>query len=222
MHVIQVRLNDHLKHSGTFFLVIVSSLFLIGFIFAWTAGLGVLLFILGIPPLLGIFVVGVLIYLFRGVKLARESLSTRQRILAALAAPTMMLVAMFVAWPALVAGSFSGTWTRLMVNRAHYEAIIANIRRGEPSPSQNSVYVEGGVEYVVDPGPPVRVAFNPQGMLDNWSGIIFDPTGVVMRADGFDSRTGEFVAPDEVTKLFGGDLVSCRRLWGDFYACSFT
>ena len=59
-------------------------------------------------------------------------------------------------------------------------------------------------------------------MLDNWSGIIVDPTARVMEADGFDTATGEFAAPEEVTKLFDGDLVSCRHLWGDYYSCSFT
>lgn len=78
-----------------------------------------------------------------------------------------------------------------------------------------------GVGLNVDRGPPLRVAFNPEGMLDNWSGIVFDPTGEVMQADGFDA-SGRFRAPDRITKLFGGDLVSCRRLWGDYYDCSFT
>jgi hypothetical protein len=110
-----------------------------------------------------------------------------------------------------------------MVNRGHYEEIIAKVKRGHRSPSANSSFEEdGGVEYVVDAGPPVRVAFNPEGMLDNWSGIIFDPTGSVMLAKGFDPKTGKFAAPDRVTKLFGGDLVGCRRLGGSYYDCSFT
>ena len=216
-------MNDHLKHSGIFFLLIVANPFLLGFIFAWNPGLGFLLLIPGIPLLLGTFVIGALIYLVRGIKLARQPAPARQRILTAFAAPVMTLVTILLAWPALVGGNFSGTWTRLMVNRTQYETIIAKARRGERSPIRNSAFEEdGGVEYIVDPGPPVRVAFNPAGLLDNWSGIIFDPSGVVMRADGFDPRTGEFAAPDEVTKLFGGDLVTCRWLWGDYYDCSFT
>ena len=42
-----------------------------------------------------------------------------------------------------------------------------------------------------------------------------------MLADGFDEQ-GRFHAPDRITKIFGGDLVSCRWLWGDYYTCSFT
>lgn len=58
-------------------------------------------------------------------------------------------------------------------------------------------------------------------MLNNWSAIVFDPTGKVTLADGFD-EDGNFSAPARITKLFGGDLVSCRSLWGDYYKCSFT
>jgi hypothetical protein len=61
---------------------------------------------------------------------------------------------------------------------------------------------------------------NP-GFLDNWSGIVFDPTGAVMQADGWDAA-GKFRAPDAITKLFGGDIVSCSHILGDYYRCSFT
>ncbi len=59
-------------------------------------------------------------------------------------------------------------------------------------------------------------------MLDNWSGIIYDPTGDVMLARGFDPVSGRFHAPDRITKLFEGDLVECRHLWSSYYSCSFT
>ncbi len=109
--------------------------------------------------------------------------------------------------------------SRLFVNHNHYEAIIAKARRN-PTPSWFEE--DGGVTYSVDVGPPIRVAFNPAGFLDNWSGIIYDPTGDVMQANGFDPVTGKFFAPDRVTKLFDGDLVNCRHLWGNYYDCSFT
>lgn len=217
------QVTDHLKQAGIFFLMILAGPFLMGFVSSWTAGFGFLLFILGAPLLIGGVAIGGIIYSVRGVKLARQPFLAKQRLTDALAAPVMLLATILLAWPSLAAGSFSGTWTRLMVNRDHYETIIAKARRGERSSSASSAFEEvGGVEYIVDSGPPVRVAFNPEGMLDNWSGIIFDPSGDVMRADGFDARTGKFLAPNEVTKLFGGDLVRCRRLWGDYYDCSFT
>ena len=106
-----------------------------------------------------------------------------------------------------------------MVNHRHYEAIIAKANK-----TRQSVWYEddGAITYSTDLGPPIRVAFNPAGMLDNWSGIIYDPTGDVMLANGFDPKTGKFFAPERVTKIFGGDLVGCRHLWGSYYDCSFT
>jgi hypothetical protein len=217
------QISDHIARSGRFFLVLAASVFLIGFVGAWTAGIGFLLFLLGAPLIAGALVIGGLIFSVRGIRLARELSSASSRPLFALAAPLMIVAAVVLAWPTLATGALFGSWTRLMINRGHYETIIANVRKGHRSPSATSAFEEDrGVEYYVDPGPPVRVAFNPEGFLDNWSGIIFDPSGIVMRADGFDPKTGEFAAPDEVTKLFGGDLVSCRSLGGDYYYCNFT
>lgn len=78
-----------------------------------------------------------------------------------------------------------------------------------------------GIAYAIDRGPPVRVAFHADGILDNWSAVVFDPTGEMLKADGWDAR-GKFRAPDRITRLFGGDLVACHRLWGDYLKCSFT
>jgi len=105
-------------------------------------------------------------------------------------------------------------------NQDRYALIIAKARKAH----QAEWYAEdaAGVTYSVDMGPPVRVAFEPAGMLDNWSAIIYDPTGEMLLADGFDPETGKFRAPDSITKVFGGDLVSCKRLWGDYLTCSFT
>lgn len=216
-------MSEHLKRSGRFFLILIAAVFAIGFISAWTAGVGFLLFVLGIPLLALLLIVKTVVYFVRGLKLAHGDAPTRERMTVVLAAPLMLLTALLAAWPALAAGSFSGTWTRLMVNRGHYKAIIAKAVRGEHSPSETSPAYEedGGVIYVVDRGPPVRVAFNPEGMLDNWSGIVFDPTREVMLADGFDDE-GKFLAPERITKLFHGDLMGCRRLWGDYFHCSFT
>ncbi|WOK36298.1 hypothetical protein [Sphingomonas sp. C3-2] len=135
--------------------------------------------------------------------------------------PVLLAISIMLAWPALYGGSVLGTHVRLLINLASYRQIIAEARTGtlEPGIYHTS---ENGIHYIVDNGPPVRVAFNPDGLLDNWSGIIFDPTGIVMSAKGFHPVTGAFYAPERVTKLFGGDLVSCHSLWGDFYHCSFT
>jgi hypothetical protein len=58
---------------------------------------------------------------------------------------------------------------------------------------------------------------HPEGILDNWSAIVFDPTHDVMLARGFD-KDGKFSAPERVTKLFDGDLVGCQRLLGQLFS----
>lgn len=154
-----------------------------------------------------------------GVKLAGQTANARERVGLVLVAPIGMALVVLLSLPLLSAGNYTGNLARLAFNMGHYEAIISKARA---SHKPDWYAVDRGVTYSVDVGPPVRVAFNPAGFLDNWSGIIFDPTGDVIMAHGFDSRSGRFRAPDRVTKLFGGDLVSCRRLWRDYYDCSFT
>ena len=80
------------------------------------------------------------------------------------------------------------------------------------------------VTYYVDDGPPVRIAFPKQGIIDNWAAIVYDPSDVVAQATGwnFDNGRQSFTAPPDVRSLFGGDLVSCWRLYRHYYSCSFT
>ena len=80
-------------------------------------------------------------------------------------------------------------------------------------------------DYYVDPGPPVRLAFiQPGGFLDNWEGVVYDPTGVVEAPQGWTFASGEqeFTAPLPIRRLFGGDLVGCERIEGPWYRCWFT
>jgi hypothetical protein len=130
---------------------------------------------------------------------------------AALALPVVWGVAWLLGW-----GSF-------LANRSTYEDVVRVAESGKYDASPDAYKEYGDTTFLLDIGPPRRVAIlEPGGFLDNWSGIVYDPTGDVMLADGFDPVTGKFAAPDRVTKLFGGDLVSCRPLIGDFYRCSFT
>ncbi|HEY0325888.1 MAG TPA: hypothetical protein VGC46_07925 [Allosphingosinicella sp.] len=216
-------MNDHIRRSGRFFLVIAAAIFGFGFTGAWTGAMILLVTLLGLPVLLIALLVGTVVFTSRGVRLAwTGKLPVMGRVLAGLTAPAMLALFLLLASSIMWAGSWAGTASRMLINQDRYETIIENARRGVRSPSSASAFEEsGGIAYIVDPGPPVRVAFNPEGLLDNWSGIVFDPTSEVMAADGWD-ETGAFRAPARITQLFGGDLVRCRRLWDDFFSCSFT
>lgn len=133
--------------------------------------------------------------------------------------PAALLGAVLLCLPVHGLGSGLSDVLSLLVLGNRFETQIAQARAGRDPCAQTA---DDDIACYVDRGPPLRIAWitNP-GFLDNWSGIVFDPTGVVMQADGWDER-GKWRAPDSVTRLFGGDLVSCRHLRGDYYVCAFT
>ena len=204
-----------------------------------TLGIGVTVFVVGLVTgsfsstflflilLLGTAVVGVVGVLFlilfvQGVSLARRhDISWQRKLVAVVASPVLLSALVFTSLPILWSGAYVGVYGKLLLNHSEYELIVRqnNVQiGGEPI---QSLSTENGIEYEIDSGPPVRFAFEPDGILDNWSGIVYDPSGDVMLADGFDSK-GKFRAPDRVTKLFGGDLVSCSHFFGHYYKCGFT
>jgi hypothetical protein len=117
-------------------------------------------------------------------------------------------------------------WTveyRFASARATYDRIVAELPEGETS-VQRLTGPTG--EYFIDPGPPVRVAFvlPPGRFVDNWCGVVYDPTGDVMQANRFDGdwASWEDKVPTEIIKLFGGDMLTCRELDSAYYHCCFT
>ncbi|MBK5263661.1 MAG: hypothetical protein JJE34_00295 [Alphaproteobacteria bacterium] len=216
-------MRDYLKYSALLFLAVLGALVIIGFIGSWSAPILFLLALLGLP-LIATLGLGIgLLLIVRGVKFVRTGdLSLRNRVVAVLIVPILLSIAAVCSLPALWLGSFTGMWVKFLTNYSRYEAIIAKAEVDKSDGQYSEYLTDDGVTYVIDYGPPIRVAFNPEGILDNWAGIIFDPTGEVMRADGFDPVTGAFHASDSVTKLFGGDLISCHHMWDSYYKCSFT
>ena len=219
MSVLNGEMANHIKRATLFFAIILLVPLIVGFIDSWSAALGFILFLLGIPVTLVVLATGTIVGLAKAAKLPLEDGDRRNRAFAVGVILLLFAATILGALPSLRIGSFIGSFSRLMVNHRHYEAIIAKANK-----TRQSVWYEddGAITYSTDLGPPIRVAFNPAGMLDNWSGIIYDPTGDVMLANGFDPKTGKFFAPERVTKIFGGDLVGCRHLWGSYYDCSFT
>lgn len=118
-----------------------------------------------------------------------------------------------------VLSSVSGyivSWTAFMAKRPAYEAVIVSLERGE-APRQTQA-----LRYMAE-GDPLRVAFPGDGIADNWSGVIYDPTDQVRAARGWArGKPGRYTAPPRVREWFGGDLVACSHLAGHFYRCGFT
>lgn len=213
------RCRENLTNTARFSAILLAVPFSVGLIFSWDAGFGFLLSLIGmlfVPPA---WLFALAIFSVSGFR-STNGLSPLWRFSLSLVAPAVLGMAALLVIPALWAGGFIGTYTVLAVNYQRYERIIADARN--PKVKAEVLSRDGEIDVSIDVGPPLRVAFPQGGFLDNWSGIVFDPTGRVMEADGWDEATGEWRAPEDVTRLFGGDLVSCRRLWGDYYDCSFT
>lgn len=124
-------------------------------------------------------------------------------------------------YPISLLGARITAQTRFRWNQSQYESLVA--RRPPPDGRLGAIQYADGLEFIVDPGPPWRVAFPwPGGIIDNWCGAVFDPTGrVVPSKDGVGGGPRSTV-PEDLFKLFGGDLVSCRSLSPPYYLCCFT
>jgi hypothetical protein len=210
---------EQFKGKLPFFGLIAFVPFLLGVVTAFDGGLGLILVILGLVAFVALIALMAAIWIVPGLIRAFRGARPIDPEVVDILGPLLTFAMALLALPLLWSGQHIGDLARLAINHEHYETIIAQSR---VEPKTALFEEQDGVTYSVDLGPPIRVAFNPAGFLDNWSGIIFDPTGEVMQADGFDSVTGKFAASERITGLFGGDLVDCRHLWGSYYKCSFT
>lgn len=193
--------------------------FCFGLLTVWLPFLLSLLMLIGLA---GVYLVGIAVTVRWSIAAWRTMPlgdTPMRRAGAILIPPLMLAPAILAFFPLGQAGGRIGLIAQIAIYHERFEEIIA---KEKVAPSADGRGEFKGVSYWADPGPPVRVAFFPEGLLDNWSALIYDPTGEMMQADGFDSLTGKFRAPDNVTNLFGGDLVWCRPVWGDYYECRFT
>ena len=141
----------------------------------------------------------------------------------AVGVPALLIASILITPSVLWAGNRAFVWGTVLIARTWLDGRVEEARRKPPEVGATTVEEHGyWLPWHADDGPPVRVVFltNP-GFLDNWSGIVFDPTRAVEQARGWDAK-GKFYAPERVTKLFGGDLVGCDRLVGFYYYCGFT
>ena len=86
-----------------------------------------------------------------------------------------------------------------------------------------------GIRYESETDPVFRVSFSWGGIIDNWYGIIYDPSGKIMRCNESDPRfpdQGPEVPEDkersQIRMVFGGVLYKAEKLSDHWYLCWFT
>lgn len=171
--------------------------------------------IFAVPALVG-YVAAAIVLLIAYVRNARKE-RTRRAWIAVGSIPSLMAVLMLI--PPLI--STLVLYARFVAMLPSYERVVATVLEMPQKVVSNQ---SGGIEYLVDIGPPVRLAFPKDGILDNWWGIVYDPSNAVAQAKGWSFESGEqrFTAPREIRAVFGGDLLACRHLYRYYYSCSFT
>lgn len=103
--------------------------------------------------------------------------------------------------------------------RTSYDRIVSHI---DQQPLTDGLDHDEDIDFILDPGPPRRVAFIwPGGLMDNWCGIVFDPTNDVLKINQQGLWSDEWRA-SYITKLFGGDMTSCRTISTPYYMCCFS
>ena len=164
-------------------------------------------YIFWIPPLVIVFVLTSFFMIHRII------MALRSRDFALLIEPIILV--------AILAGinfspvRFTGVYLRLFIEKGAYTRTIENIKAGR-EPSER--------KYILDTQAPLRVAFPWYGAADNWFGICYDPTGLVMNANILKRDYSNVNEPEyrKAGGLYGGGLRDATHIWDDWYFCNFT
>lgn len=134
-----------------------------------------------------------------------------------LAVAGLVVAVAIVGWLTPVGKTF-GAHCKLWREKERYQSVVARIAAGADDSNL-------GYPVTVDSGPPLRIAFSWGGILDNWRGVVYDPSGEVMKANILDMTTWsnrDDPGYASVAGLFGGTLIRAQHLEGDWYLCWFT
>mgnify|MGYP006089342815 CR=1 FL=1 len=109
--------------------------------------------------------------------------------------------------------------------KSAYSEIVENVK-SETGPQKGNHL---GIDYRSEIDPVFRVIFPWAGIVDNWYGIIYDPSGKVLRCNESDPRfpgPGSKAPKDtelsQIRMVFGGLLYKAEHLGNHWYLCWFT
>lgn len=204
--------TTHVRRCPRFFAGVLAIPFVAGCLSVWAFAYLLLGLLFIAVSYLILLVFGGVLFGVDGFRATADREGGVERVCVALIAPVLTVMAALSSWPAFSAGADVAMMTRVLTNRDRYAAIIADVQRRRATSDPSCCAQSFGQIIVVDGGTPLRVAFAPDGLGDNWSAAVYDPTGAL--ADTKRARS--------LRKVFGGDLIGCRHLFGDYYRCTFT
>lgn len=105
-----------------------------------------------------------------------------------------------------------GRYALFQMRKSTYVKQLADAERLGKVPEEIGVTNEGPYK--------LHGFFWQRGFLDNWSAVVYDPTGKVAeinQANGMDE-----VRQNDLSELFGGTYYSCQDVGGGWYICWFT
>ena len=146
-----------------------------------------------IAPMLGIF--GVVVICISTWYAAKHR--TRLALLS-----VVIATATWVAW-IFAPLDLAGVYVKFWFERSSYDVAVAETIGGK----EPACVLTRKCEF--QKGVAANLAFPWEGIIDNWIGVVHDPSGEIVDVERFKSA-------------FGGDLLSCRHLSGPYFLCSFT
>jgi hypothetical protein len=103
------------------------------------------------------------------------------------------------------------------------KAIIAEIEEGKFR--LGGEYEKKGLRFKIEKDLPLKVVFVfNSGIIDNWVGLVYDPSRFVERTKELKPNFSNWNDKEyeTVKKLFGGDMFNCNLIEESWYICSFT
>jgi hypothetical protein len=115
-----------------------------------------------------------------------------------------------------------GRYSKFYLYKRNYETSVGEIIQFRQSKSTSDA-CNHSFDYCIDPGPPVRVAYVWGGHLDNWYGVVYDPTGEVLEStkSGISWSSRNDPSSKNFKMLFSSHLISAKHLTGSWYFCDF-
>ncbi len=103
------------------------------------------------------------------------------------------------------------------------KTVINEVEQGKYLLGQS--YEKNGLKFSINEKLPLKVVFVfKAGVVDNWVGLVYDPSRFVEKTKEFklNSPSWNDKRFEDVKGLFGGDMYDCNLIEESWYICSFT